>query len=43
MCNFAQNCVYVFFIFIFYLLTVYVFDRNELAEDLWVDDSGWVG
>ena len=31
-------CVCVFLI----LLTVYAFDRNELAEDLWVDDGGWV-
>ena len=34
-------CVCVFFFFLI-LLTVYVFDRNELAEDLWVDDGGWV-
>ena len=35
----ACVCVCVFFLI---LLTVYVFDRNELAEDLWVDDGGWV-
>ena len=34
-------CVCVCFFFLI-LLTVYVFDRNELAEDLWVDDGGWV-
>ena len=36
-------CVCVFFFFFFLiLLTVYVFDRNELADDMWVDDGGWV-